>query len=128
MVVAAEGHQAVAAAVEGLVVPEGVRVVGLVDEAAIGEEEEGAGADLGVDGAATEADGVVDGDSVEVDEVVIGEAEAVVGDREVDSEGHSSNVVRLHIKSTYFASQLVSEFTELDIHEATESVVKASMP
>jgi hypothetical protein len=126
VVVAAEGHQeAVAAAVEGLVVPEGVRVVGLVDEAAIGEEEEGAGADLGVDGAATEADGVVDEDSVEV---VIGEAEAVVGDREVDSEGHSSNVVRLHIKSTYFASQLVSEFTELDTHEATESVVKALMP
>lgn len=108
MVVAAEVHQeAAAAAVEGLVVPEGVRVVDLVDEAVIEEEEEGAGADLGVDGAATEADGVVDEDSVEVDEVEIGEAEAVVGDREVDSEGHSNKVVGLHIKSTYFASQLV---------------------
>lgn len=107
MVVAAEVHQeaeAAAAAVEGLVVPEGVRVVDLVDEAVIEEEEEGAGADLGVDGAATEADGVVDEDSVEVE---IGEAEAVVGDREVDSEGHSNKVVGLHIKSTYFASQLV---------------------
>jgi len=100
VVVAAEVHQeAVAAVVEGLVVPEGVHVVGLVDGAVIGEEEEGAGADLGVDGAATEADEVVDEALVEVDEVVIGEAEAVVGDREVDSEGHSSDVVRLHIKA-----------------------------